>query len=229
MRKTRTMNMKIRTFLSSGLALALTAAFSAGAAETTRLNARSGSTLTVYGTSNIHDWQVRCHLIIGNIEVGPNFPTKPGQQVTPGKVEASGHAWVIVRSLKSINKDGSPYEASMDNVMYDHLKADNNRLINYYLTGLVLKQVPKDKNSPYLFDSTGKLVVAGVTNTISMPIQVLPLGNAMHEIKISGVANLKMTDFGVVPPAPKLMIFIHTADPVKVVFDWMVAPPRRIK
>ncbi len=224
------MNMKIRTLLSSTLALALTAAFSARAADTTRLNARSGSTLTVYGTSNIHDWQVRCHLIIGNIEVGPNFPTKPGQQVTPGKVEATGHAWLIVRSLKSIYKDGTPYEASMDNVMYDHLKVDKlpaNRLINYYLTGLVLKQVPRDKSSPYLFDSTGKLVVAGVTNTISMPIQVMPLGNAMHEIKISGTANLKMTDFGVIPPAPKLMIFIHTADPVKVVFDWMVAPARK--
>ncbi len=219
--------MKIRTLLSCSLALALTAGFSAGAADMTMLHARSGSTLTVYGTSNIHDWQVRCRLIIGEIEVGPNFPTEPGQQVTPGKVEASGHAYVIVRSLKSIEKDGSPYSDSMDNVMYDHLKVDKskaNRTIDYYLTGLVLKEAPKDKTSPYLFDSTGKLVVAGVTNTVSMPLQVLPLGNASHEIKISGTANLKMTDFGVEPPAPKILLVIHTADPVKVVFDWMVAP-----
>ena len=43
----------------------------------------------------------------------------------------------------------------------------------------------------YEFDSRGDLVVAGVTNEITMPVFVLPLGNG--RLKISGGTSLKMT------------------------------------
>src|SRR5690348_15765536 len=71
----------------------------------TRLTQRSGSRMRIEGTSTAHDWQSESGIIIGYVEVGPNFPLEPGQKVNPGKVEAKGEAKVKVTSLKSKNKD----------------------------------------------------------------------------------------------------------------------------
>src|SRR5262245_22112782 len=121
------MKTKTTTKLSFGIfavSLALLAPISAHSA-TTRLDARSGSKMRLEGTSTIHDWQVESPLILGYIEVGPNFPLEPGQTVTPAKVEAKGEAIVVVQSLRSINKDGKPYEAKMDDKMYHMMSYTN--------------------------------------------------------------------------------------------------------
>src|SRR5947207_3085597 len=60
----------------------------------------------VEGTSTIHDWQMEGTLIGGYLDAGPDFPTKPGAEVKPGKVNARVEAFVPVKSLKSYEKDG---------------------------------------------------------------------------------------------------------------------------
>jgi YceI-like protein len=192
------------------------------AAQMQRFDARSGSKVRMEGTSSVHDWQVEGKLIGGHMEVGPNFPTEPGQSVTPGKVEAKLEAFIPVRSMTSIEKDGRPYSTSMDDKMYEHMKADKYRNIYYKLDELTLKQVPKSKEAPYVFDATGQLAVAGVTNKITMPVNVQPLGD--KKLKISGTVTVKMTSFGIEPPAPKIALgAIKTGDDVKLIFSWMVA------
>src|SRR5580765_2741089 len=113
--------------ITSQLLLCFLATASISAAEMTRFDARSGSKLRMEGTSNIHDWQVESALIGGFVEVGANFPGEAGQDVKPGKVEARGEAFVPVRSLKSLEKDGKPYSDKMDEVMWEKLKEDTNR------------------------------------------------------------------------------------------------------
>lgn len=216
--------MKIRILIAGNIAFLLLAGLSAPA-EMTRFNARAGSKMRIEGTSNIHDWQVEANLIGGYLEVGPNFPTEPGQAVSPGKVEAHAETFVMVRSLKSVEKDGTPYSDAMDNVMYDHLKAtdDPRARIMYHLTELVLKETAKSKDAPYVFEAKGELVVAGVTNVLSMPVNVLPLDD--KKLKISGSTSVKMTAFKIEPPAPKIALgMIKTGDDVKLIFEWMVAP-----
>ena len=215
--------MNKRIFIGN-LALLLLVAYSAPAAEaTTKLSARSGSKMRLEGTSNIHDWQVESSLIAGSLEVGPNFPLEPAQNVTPGKVEAKGEAWVTVRSLKSFEKDGKPYSDKMDEVMYGKMKMDEYPKIIYRLTELTLKEPAKSKDAPYVFEAKGDLAVAGVTNSITMPVNVLPMGE--KKIKISGSTSVKMTQFKIEPPAPKMALgMIKTGDDVKIIFDWMVAP-----
>ncbi len=189
-----------------------------------RFYARSGSKMRIEGTSNIHDWQVESPIIGGYLEVGANFPTEPGQAATPGKVEAHAEPFITVRSLRSIEKDGKFYSDKMDEIMYEKLKAldDPRAKITYRLTELTLKEAAKSKEAPYLFDSKGELVVAGVTNQISMPVTVLPLGD--KKLKISGSTSVKMTDFKIEPPAPKIALgLIKTGDEVKLLFDWNVA------
>jgi hypothetical protein len=224
MGQTNNTNMKKRTMIAKTVALLLLAMVSLpAAAQTTTLSARSGSKMRIEGTSNIHDWQCESPFIGGMIEVGPNFPLEPGQAVTPGKVEAKGDVFIQVRSLKSIEKDGKPYMDSMDNVMWEHMRETENKRILYHLTELTLKEAPKAKDAPYVFDAQGELAVAGVTNKLSMVVNVLPLGE--KKFKITGTTNLKMTSFKIAPPAPKIALgMIKTGDDVKLIFEWMLAP-----
>ena len=209
-------------WIAAGIGLLLTATFPLRAADATRFDAKPGSSMRVEGTSSVHDWQLVGKIIGGYIEVSPNFPTEPGQTVQPGKVEAKAEAFIPVRSLASVEKDGKPYSTKMDDIVYDKLKEPTNKRILYRLTEMVLKEAPKSKDAPYVFDSQGELVVAGVTNKISMPVNVTPLGE--KKLKITGTAKVKMTDFKIDPPSPALALgLIKTGDNVTLHFTWMVA------
>lgn len=215
--------MKIRTFVAGNVAFLLLLGLSAQAADQmTKYVARSGSKIRMEGTSNIHDWQVEGTLIGGYFEVGPNFPSEPGQAATAGKVDAHAEPFIMVRSLKSVEKDGKPYSDRMDEVMYEHLRVQESPKIAFHLTDLTLKEPAPNKDAPYGFEAKGKLVVAGVTNDVTMPVKILPLGE--KRLKISGTTTLKMSDYKVEPPAPKLALgMIKTGDDVKIIFDWIVA------
>ena len=186
-------------------------------------NCRVRGKIRLEGTSNIHDWQMESSLIGGFIEVGENFPTEPGQVVKPGKVEAKTEPFVMVRSLKSLKKDGTPYNDAMDNIMYDKMKSTENPRVIFKLKDFVLKTAPSAKDAPYEFEATGDIVAAGETKTVTMPIKVVPMAD--KKLKISGTANVKMSDFKIEPPSPNIPggAMIKTADEVKVIFDWVVA------
>ena len=190
----------------------------------TRYEAKPGSKVRIEGISTRSDWQIESTLISGFLEVGSNFPTTPGQSAKPGKVEARAEAFVQIRSLKSIEKGGRPFSDEMDKIMYEKLHAqdDARAKITYRLTELVLSETPKNNNEPYVFDSKGELVVAGVTNAIAMPVAILPSGG--NKLKISGAISVKMTDYKIQPPALKLSFGpLKTGDEVKLVFEWIVA------
>ena len=189
--------------------------------STARFDSQPGSKVRIEGTSSVHDWQVEGKLIGGFLEAGAGFPVEPGQVVSPGKVEAKADAFIPVRSLKSIEKDGRPYSDSMDDIMHGKLLQAENPRILYHLEELTLKETPKSPDAPYIFDSKGDLVVAGVTNKISMPVNVTPLSG--KKLKISGATTVKMTEFGIKPPAPAVALgLIKTGDEVKLSFEWMV-------
>lgn len=208
-------------FAGGIVAVLLSAGLSVQAADLSRYNAKPGNLkIRIEGTSTIHDWQVEGSIIGGYIEVGPEFPAEPGQDVKPGKVEAHGEAKIPVRSLFSIEKDGKKYSDRMDEVMYEHMRAKQNPWIVYTIEDLALKEPAKSKDAPYVFEAKGKLAVAGVTNSITMPVNITPLGE--KKIKIVGNTALKMTDFKVEPPNP-LGLGIKTGDDVKLIFEWVVA------
>jgi len=186
--------------------------------------ARTGSKVRIEGTANIihPTWQVESSLIGGSLEVGPGFPLEPGQTFEPGPVQAQAKAFISVRSLKSVEKDGRPYSDRMDEVMYEHMREQQYHQIRYRLAELTLKGTTNYNNVPqYEFDSRGDLVVAGVTNEIIMPVFVLPLGGG--KLKISGGTSLKMTWFGIEPVDINLVVgHIKTGDEVSIKFEWVV-------
>jgi hypothetical protein len=213
--------MKIRALVTGNVVLLLLIVLSARAgAQTIRFDAKPGSNMKVRieGTSTVHDWQVEGPLIGGFIEAGPGFPVEPGQAAAPGKVQARVEAFIPVRTLKSVEKDGSHYSDKMDEIMFEKLKALTSPRILYRLNELVLKEPARTKEAPYVFDATGDLVVAGVTNRISMPVSITPLGD--KKLKVAGNLTVKMTDFKIQPPV--LIGLLSTGDEVKLLFEWMV-------
>ena len=202
------------------LALALTAVVSVRAADQkTAYYAKSGSKMRIDGTANmIHkEWILQSTTIGGSLEVGPNFPTQPGQNVQPGKVEASGKAFILVTSFHSYESDGRPYKPEMDDRMYQQMKVDQYKRIEYSIKELTLEGTSKTNNAAYEFDSKGDLTICGVTKPVSFPVVITLIPTNM--IKIAGSVTIKGTDFGV-QPVTLPALGLKTGDDYKLSFEW---------
>ena len=174
----------------------------------------TGSKVKMEGTSTIHDWTVNSPTINGFIEADSGFPesalkdpkaAKPGVQVS-----------IPVETLKS-------YADAMDAVMQDHLNMTEFPRIEYRLSELKPTSAA-GAVGPLKFNAVGALTVSGTTRTITMPVTIERIDKT--KIKITGSIPLKMTDFDVVPPAPRIlgMPTIKTGDDIKISFEWLVAP-----
>ena len=87
--------------------------------------------------------------------------------------------------------------------MYQAMKLPQYPRIEYRLSELTLKETPKSANGPFVFESTGNLVVSGVTNKVSFPVTMTRSDKTM---KTTGTTSVKMTSFGITPPALDLAI-----------------------
>ena len=72
--------------------------------------------------------------------------------------------------------------------------------------------------------------MAGVIKTNTMAVTVERIEKT--KLKVTGTTALKMTDFGIKPPAPDVGLgLIKTGDDVKLTFEWVteqkVQEPRR--
>jgi polyisoprenoid-binding protein YceI len=182
--------------------------------NTIRYEAQStGSELRIAGTSTIHDWTVTNKIVGGFLEADASFPasaTQPDASTSAPKVEV----FIPVRAFKSYNK-------KMDEIMLEHLNSSQFPKIEYRLLTLTPKAgAATDGAMP--FDATGLVTVSGVTRTNVMPVTIQRVDQA--KLKVTGSTPLKMTDFGVKPPAPALALgLIKTGDDVTITFEWLLA------
>lgn len=216
---------KLRSIWSLAGAGLVTAALCVSAAEGwTRLAPKPGgnSKVRIEGTSTIHDWQVESPLVGGFVELGPNFP-RTAADAKPGRLDVRAEVFIPVSSLKSVKKDGTPYSTTMDDIMHEKLLRTQHPRIVYRLQELTLKEGAGSDPTKYVAEATGDLVVAGVTNRITFPVQIQV--HPDNHLTISGEVPLKMTSFKIDPPAPKVALgLIRTGDDVKVLFQWEVFP-----
>ncbi len=205
----------MKTLRLSLIATALLCAAALCAAELTKFTAQPGSKVKIDGTSTVHDWTVEGGIIAGAMELDPAFAAEP-TKAKPGKVAAKVDATIPVRTLKS-------GKSPMDNIMHAAMKQPLHPQIKYRLTELTLKETPKNAEAPWEFDSKGELVVAGVTNQVAFPVTMTRTDKA---IKTTGSTSVKMTSFGIQPPAPAVALgLIKTGDDVKLTFEWNTAVP----
>jgi hypothetical protein len=176
-----------------------------------------GSKLKIDGVSNIHKWTVETSVIGGRMDLDSNFPLDPTKEPPKDlKVKPFVEITIPVRQLQSSGK------APMDNVMHDTMKADEFPRIKYSL----LELTSKGKTDAGLkFGAKGALTVAGVTKTNEFDVVMSKVEG--NKVKVSGETKLKMTDFGIKPPAPKIALgAITTEDEMTLTFEWLTAPKK---
>lgn len=130
----------------------------------------SQSTITVFGTSSVHDWesQVKTFTVSGQMAE---------KAVTNLKVEVTTKS---ITSGKSI----------MDDKTYEALKADKFAKITFTAAELAIngKQIT----------GTGKLQLVGVTK--DLPLKGEVISQTDSQAKVKGSVEVNMKDFGIDPP-----------------------------
>jgi polyisoprenoid-binding protein YceI len=210
--------MRIPCWSAATLALWLALIHHAGAQ--TRYNTQPvGNSVRIDGTSSAHDWEMEGTIIGGFLELGAGVTLDKTQAAPAGvqgdKVPARAHAIVPVSSVHS-KADHLP--EVMDGLMQKTMKATDFPRIEYTLKELTFKG-PHAAGEPFHFDADGELTIAGATNKVNFPVTIEPLDGG--KIKITGTAAVKMTAYGVDPPAPNFGLgLMKCGDEVKIIFDW---------
>jgi hypothetical protein len=170
-----------------------------------------GSIMKIDGTSTIHAWTVESQIIGGKMELDSNFPLDPSQEPPKElKVTPKVDVLIPVRQLKS-------GKSLMDTVMHNAMNFETHPSIKYTL----LEMKPKGKTDKGLqFATKGTVTCNGVTRTNEFDVVLAKVDAS--KLKVSGVTKVKMTDFKIDPPAPKIALgAIKTGDDVKITFEWL--------
>ena len=185
-------------------------------AETITYSAKTGSLLKISGTSSVHDWEVKTLLIGGKMVWDSSFPLDPSKANLP-KLTTLPKVSVIVpvRNIESGKQ-------RMNEVMHGAMNAQKHKYARYNLTEMKVTHSKRKAGDPILFDTKGTLNVNGKSVPVSMQVSISAGANG--NLKVSGKTKLRMSQFGISPPAPKIALgLITTGDEVSVEFDWFVA------
>jgi polyisoprenoid-binding protein YceI len=199
-----------KTLLTVSALMAAATAAGAQGANAIRLRLDPASVVTVEGTSSMHDWHCKTDKINAYVDVDPGYTkdlTKVARPIAAVKVN------IVVKSLSCGN-------SQMDRNMYSTLKADENQLIKYTLSGY---DILSGSVSPTSFaaKTTGTLLIAGEEKPIQMKISAERTANG--QAIATGEQTLLLSDFGI--KAPSFMFgTLKVGNEVKVKFTLKAGP-----
>ena len=152
------------------------------------------SSITINGTSNLHDWKSSTSQVKGQLVFANDNELK------------SLHVEIPVKSIKSGEK-------LMDSKTYETLNADKNPNIVFRMTDVVSAQ--RNGNDLNLTVS-GNLTIAGQTKKVILKAKGKTNGAGVYNF--NGDIQLKMTEFGMKPPTA-LLGTMKVGDQVRLQFD----------
>jgi len=165
-------------------------------AQTVRFQVASG-TVTVLGTSNIHDWKCSTSALNPSITV----PTSGGAEL--GKSVTSISLSIPVKSLDCGN-------GQMNSNLAKALHADDHPTIAFQLLSYVGSASPTGE---YHSTVTGSLTINGVTRSVTMSGTARPDGKG--SLRAEGATSFSTMDFGV-EPVKALLGTIKTGERVTI-------------
>ena len=178
-----------------GLAVCFLLAINLTQAQEFSLN-NGESSLTVLGTSSLHDWHVDAEKQTGKI----TFKNLENGQIDKITLD------VEAESLKS-------GKSAMDKNTYKALNTDKHKTISYQLTEV--KNVTKKGNGVFNVSTVGNLTIAGTKKQITLDFT---LNTNDSKVKLTGEKKFKMTDFNIDPPKA-LFGTITTGDDITIKFS----------
>ncbi len=155
----------------------------------------TASELTVYGTSNIHDWDIKAETMSGTAL----FTSENNEITNVEKLQLT----IVAESLKS-GKGG------MDKNTYKALNTSKHKNITYQMTSCIA--VSKTAAGTYEIKTRGNLTISGVTKQVPLTFKASVNGK---KITLTGEAGIKMTSFNVDPPTA-MMGTIKTGDALTI-------------
>jgi len=166
--------------------------------------------VTIEGTSSLHAFHCKTNKIMAYVDVDPGYTkdlTKIARPIVSVKVN------IVVRTLTCGN-------GQMDKNMYGTLKADENPLIKYTMSGY---DILDGSASPAAFvaKTTGTLTISGKEKVIDMKINAERLSDGKTTAQAEQA--ILMTDFGIEPPS---FMFgrLKVGNEVKVKFNLKAGP-----
>ncbi len=188
----------------------IAAATSAGAqsASAVRLRLEPGSELTIAGTSNVHDFVCKTNKINAYVDVDPGYTrdlTRVARPIVSVKVV------IAVKSLSCDNK-------KINENMYKTLKADQNQVIKYTLSGY---DILDGTATAFAAKTTGTLTIIGKDKVVAMKIDAARFNEG--KATAQGEQTLLMTDFGIKPPSFMLGT-MKVGNEIKVKFNLKLGP-----
>lgn len=199
-----------KTLLTISALMAAASTAGAQGANAIRLRLDPASELTVEGTSSMHDWHCKTDKLNAYVDVDPGYTkdlTKVARPIVAVKVN------IVVKTLSCGN-------SQMDRNMYSTLKADENQLIKYTLTGY---DILSGSVSPTSFAAStkGSLAIAGQEKPVEMKISAERTGDG--KAVATGEQTLLLSDFGI--KAPSFMFgTLKVGNQVKVKFTLKAGP-----
>ncbi|HZW63593.1 MAG TPA: YceI family protein [Flavobacteriaceae bacterium] len=153
------------------------------------------SALTVYGTSSLHDWEIKAQKQSGIVAL------QKEENLTLTQLEVS----IEAESLKS-------YKTAMDKNTYKALKTDQHKFITFKL--VQVKKMEDLGNSVYRVTASGKLTIAGVAKTTDLTFKMQMSSNA---VTLEGEKTFNMTEYDIKPPTA-LLGTVKTGDQITIKF-----------
>lgn len=199
-----------KALLTVSALMAAAATASAQSASAIRLRLDPTSEVSVEGTSSLHDWHCKTDKINAYVDVDPGYTkdlTKVARPIVGVKVN------IVVKTLTCGN-------SQMDRNMYSTLKADENQVIKYTLSGYDILNGSASPSS-FAASAAGTLAIAGQEKPIEMTISAERLDDGKAVAR--GEQKLLLTDFGIKPPS-FMFGTLKVGNEVKVKFTLKAGP-----
>ena len=169
--------------------------FNLSQAQTFNLSNQESS-LTVLGTSSLHDWHITAENQGGKISF---------KNLSEGSLEACTLV-VTSESLKS-------GKSSMDKNTFKSLKTNEHKTITFHLAEV--KEVTNKGNGKFYVKTMGDLTIVGVKKRVSLDFN---MDTTSGKVTLTGEKKFKMTDFKIDPPKA-LLGTITTGDDITIKFS----------
>ena len=161
------------------------------------------SRIWIEGTSSLHDWTCDVEQFAGTLEAeatGASLADLTSTSVT-----------VPVQAIDCDN-------GTMNGKLRKALDSDEHPLVRFTLTSGTVDG--DDTDGWFDIAAAGRLSIAGETKPVRLAVRGKSLGGA--RFRLTGQADLRMTDFGIDPPTA-LLGTLRTGDEVTVHFDATVS------